>query len=89
MEIINNKEESRFELEIDNWKAILEYEIKNDRMYLISTKVPDALAGQGIGKKLVTLAIDQIESMDLKIIPVCSFVKTWFLRHPEKNDLLD
>jgi uncharacterized protein len=88
MEVINNRDKNQFELQIEGHQAIIEYKIKKDKIYLISTQVPDALSGQGIGKKLVTGTIDQIETMNLKVVPVCSFIQAWFKRNPDKNNLL-
>lgn len=88
MEVINNKEKNRFELEIDGHLAIIEYQEKDGSIALTSTQVPDALSGRGIGKEIISQAVAQIEKTDLKVIPVCSFIQAWFKRNPDKNDLL-
>ena len=88
MEVINNKGKNRFELEIDGIFAVIEYELKKDKIFLVSTLVPDELSGRGIGKKLVGGAVDLIEKMNLKIVPVCSFIQAWFKRNPDKRELL-
>jgi uncharacterized protein len=88
MEVVNNKEKNRFELEVDGTFAVIEYELKKDKIHLISTRVPDELAGQGIGKKLVKGAMDLIEGMNLKVVPICDFVQAWFKRNPDKRELL-
>ncbi|MCF8367953.1 MAG: N-acetyltransferase [Bacteroidales bacterium] len=87
-QITNNKKEKRFELKINNHLAIIIYEIKNNKIYLVSTEVTESLSGQGIGSKLVKQSLDLIQDMDLKVVPVCPFIQTWFKRHPEKENLL-
>jgi uncharacterized protein len=88
MEVINNEEKNRFELEVDGHLAIIEYQEKDGNIALTSTQVPDTLSGRGIGKELVSQVVAQIEKTDLKIIPVCSFIQAWFKRNPDKGELL-
>ncbi|MCB2220777.1 MAG: N-acetyltransferase [Bacteroidetes bacterium] len=88
MEIVHNKQENRFEIQIESRIAKIEYAIKNDKIYLVSTQVPEAFKGQGVGSKLVRETLSMIEKMEMKIVPVCSFIQAWFKRHPEKAYLL-
>lgn len=52
------------------------------------TFVDDSLRGQGVAGQLVRTAVDQIRSRGGKAVPVCSYARTWFDRHPEEADLL-
>lgn len=44
--------------------------------------------GKGYGKLLMKKAIEYATEKDIKIIPMCSFAKSYFDKHPELNDLL-
>lgn len=84
MEVINIKQPNRFELQVKDKIAKVEYEIKNDKYYLVSTQVPKEFSGQGIGSKLIKESLEQIENMGFKVVAICPFIKAWFKRHPEK-----
>jgi predicted GNAT family acetyltransferase len=88
MEVINNKKEGQFELHVDGIVARIVYEIKGKKIYLFSTQVPESLSGKGIGSKLLRESLELIEGMNLKVVPVCSFIQNWFLKHPENRGLL-
>ncbi|WP_436515943.1 GNAT family N-acetyltransferase [Ekhidna sp. To15] len=82
LKTVNNKEENRFELALDNSIAFIDYKIgKSGAMYLIHTEVPDELEGQGVGHKLVRESLDLIEKANIKIIPLCPFVKSFIKNH--------
>ena len=53
------------------------------------TGVDDSLRGTGVGKALVERLVADARSENVKIVPLCSFVKAFFRRHPEWADVLD
>ncbi|WP_462250372.1 GNAT family N-acetyltransferase [Ekhidna sp.] len=78
----NNTEENRFELNLENSIALIDYKIgKKGALYLIHTEVPDEMGGQGVGHKLVRETLGIIEKEDLKIIPLCPFVRSFVKKH--------
>lgn len=88
MNTINNKDTGQFELHVNDHVARIIYEVKGKKIYLFSTQVPESLSGQGVGSKLLRESLELIEEMNLKVVPVCSFVQGWFMKHPEKRNLL-
>jgi hypothetical protein len=46
------------------------------------------LEGQGIGSGLVKQALDAARAQNLKVVPMCSFVRGYIERHAEYQDLL-
>jgi hypothetical protein len=88
MGINQNKELQQFQMQVEGHTAYIVYELRNDAIYLTSTQVPDALSGKGIGSRLVQGSLEQIEKMNVKVVPVCPFIAGWFKRHPEKEHLL-
>jgi uncharacterized protein len=87
-EVRNNAEKARYELEVDGHLAIAEYRLRPGRISFTHTEVPDALAGRGVGKRLVKSALDDARAQGLKVVPICPFVKHYIDTHPEEQDLL-
>lgn len=86
--IINNAAEKRYELDVDGQLAIAEFRLRPGRITFTHTEVPDALAGRGIGTRLVKAALDDARAKGLKVVPACPFVKHYMDTHPETQDLL-
>jgi predicted GNAT family acetyltransferase len=72
-----------YEFRIDGFTPHIEYEIKENKIYLTHTRVPEELRGQGIAGRLVTTVLQELINSDYKIIPVCDYVKAFIERHPE------
>jgi len=88
MNVINNLDRQRFEIDVDGEFAFIEYRINDGTIYLMHTFVPDALRGQGLAQKLAEFALDTIctEKLPLKIY--CPFVTKYIQEHPQYQDLL-
>ena len=56
---------------------------------LVHTEVPDALAGRGLGGRLVTAALDRAEREGLTVVPWCPFARDWLQRHPDAASRVD
>jgi len=88
-ELTDNTSESRFEMPVEGQTAFVAYRRSNDGVISLNhAEVPRALEGKGIGSKLVRATLDHIRSEGLKVIPRCSFVRAYILRHPEYADLV-
>lgn len=55
--------------------AEMDYKMKGKALLILHTEVDDKLAGKGVGKKLVTAAVDHARKNALRIKSVCSFAK--------------
>lgn len=86
--VLNNTEKNRYELSVDGHLAATYYRIADGVITFIHTEVPDALAGRGIGAKLVKGALDQVRAAGLKVVPQCPFVRAYIEKHPDYADLL-
>lgn len=84
----NNTDENRYELSVDGHLAATYYRIADGVITFIHTEVPDALAGRGVGGKLVKGALDQVRAAGLKVVPQCPFVRAYIEKHPDYADLL-
>ena len=84
----NNPAEQRYELTVEGHLAATYYRIANGIITFFHTEVPDALAGRGVGSKLVKGALDQVRADGLKVVAQCPFVKAYIGKHAEYADLL-
>ncbi|MEP5610766.1 MAG: GNAT family N-acetyltransferase [Cyclobacteriaceae bacterium] len=73
-----NLEEGRFELQIDDNLAKIDFKKgSKGQFYLIHTEVPEALGSRGVGHKLVREALDWVEQNGAKVVPLCPFVRSF------------
>ncbi len=87
LDVRQNKVENRFELVVDGHLAVADYRIDAGRMIFTHTEVPVALRGGGIAGRLVRFALETARKEGLKVVPQCSYVDRFLLRHPEYLDL--
>jgi uncharacterized protein len=87
-EVRDNPARRRFEMASGDAVAFVEYRREGDRIVLTHTEVPEALAGQGVGSKLVRGVLDRLRAEGAKVVPRCGFVAAYVERHPEYRDLL-
>lgn len=88
-QVIDNREQSRFELMLEAGTAIIAYRIEGERIVLIHTEVPQALSGQGVGSGLAKGAFELIRTSGRKAVLRCEFIRGWIVKHPEYNDIID
>jgi predicted GNAT family acetyltransferase len=85
-EVIDNREEGRFELRVDGHLAQLVYRLRGSRLELVHTEVPEELEGQGLGGQLVQAAVRKAQEEGLEIVPFCPFAREWLQRHPDETE---
>jgi len=83
LNIVHNKENQCFTLDINGELAKIDYTFRNDKMYLNHSEVPYNLRGQGIGKVLVEKTFEQLTKEDYKAVAVCSYIRA-IARRSEK-----
>jgi predicted GNAT family acetyltransferase len=89
MKVAHEPAASRFVAQLPEGAAVLIYRMKSDRiMDVLSTHVPEAARGQGVGAGLVAAALAHARDHELRVIPTCWYVETWVGRHPEYRALL-
>jgi predicted GNAT family acetyltransferase len=59
-----------------------------DKMILDHTSVSDALRGQGVGNLLVDAAVSYSRDNNIKIIPLCPFARSVFIKTPAYQDVI-
>ena len=88
MPVVQNKEKSRFELEVEGYTAIAAYTLAGDVITFTHTEVPKELGGKGVGSQLAKGALDGVRAQKLRVIPRCPFIKAYIEKHAEYQDLL-
>jgi uncharacterized protein len=86
----NNKSKSRFELEIDDHLAFVEYAMPSSgSITLLHTEVPKELGGRGVGSILAKAVLENIRAHGLKVEPKCEFLAGYIKKHPEFGSLVN
>lgn len=84
-DIIDNTDENRFELHVDDLVVYADYRRQADDLYIDYVFAPVPLRGTGASERLMAgiqqLAVEQA----LKIIPICGYAATWLRRHAPKT----
>lgn len=86
--LIDNTADNQFEISIDAEIAFIEYIIKDDKIVLTHTEVPDAFQGRGVASILVHKVLVHVKSNDRTVVPQCSFVAAYIKERPEWHSLL-
>lgn len=75
LNIVHDKENQRYTLDINGELAKVEYSMRNGTMYLTHSEVPYNLRGQGIGKVLVEKTFEKLTEENYTAVAVCPYIK--------------
>ena len=84
----HNAGEQRFEAIVDGELCRANYRRMGNVLAMNHTEVPRALEGRGIAAALVDAAVAFARANGVRIAPYCSYVRGYFQRHPEAQDVL-
>lgn len=87
-DITNDHAASRFSIEVDGQRCVLDYILQNGTMTITHTGVPNAVGGRGIAAALTRHALETARSRGWKVRPVCSYAVVYIERHPEYQPLV-
>jgi predicted GNAT family acetyltransferase len=79
----DNRQASRFEMDVDDDVAILQYERRHDAIVFTHTEVPRASRGRGVASALTKDAVTAARNEGLRVIALCPFVKSYLKKHPD------
>lgn len=71
--------------ELDGHRAFLAYVVDGDRLVLLHTEVPEAIAHHGVGGELVAAAVAIARDRGLTVVPRCPFARRWLSEHAEER----
>lgn len=89
VQVIHNEAANRFEVDVEGKIAHADY-IKGSggtTLIFTHTEVPEELEGQGIGSKLARTALEYAKAENLRVQPLCPFIRGYIERHPEYQHL--
>jgi predicted GNAT family acetyltransferase len=87
--VVDNPEELRYELWLGATRAgFIQYRSEPGTILLVHTEVEPAFEGQGLGARLVTGALDDLRTRDLRLVALCPFVRAYLRHHREYADLV-
>jgi len=87
-EVKHNIEASRFEIDLGDNAAFLNYHISGNVITLIHVFTPPEFRGKGIAAQVAKYALDYARNNNLKVIPQCPYVRDYVERHEEYQDLV-
>lgn len=87
-DVVNNTDQSRFEVKLGNDVAFAEYSLADGMIILPHTVVPEAFEGKGVASALAKTALAYARERSLKVIPTCPFMAAYIAKHPEHHDLV-
>ena len=87
LEVVNNEEAKRFEVDLGDGIAMVEYMIAGKNMIFPHTEVPEKYEGQGIARKMVSVALEYAKNEGYKIQATCPIVSAYIAKHPEYHPI--
>ncbi len=86
-----NSTKGAFYIELENKRiGEMTYSIASPELIIIDhTEVGEELKGKGAGMQLVNAAVEFARKNNIKIIPLCPFVKSVFEKKEEIRDVLN
>jgi predicted GNAT family acetyltransferase len=88
LQVRHNREHSRYEVELDGQRAIIQYRDSGGLRYYLHTEVPEELEGHGIASVMARAALDEAQAAGLTIVPLCPFVRGYIEKHPQYKALV-
>lgn len=86
--VTDNREKSRFELEVDGQVAFANYRRQGSNLVIPYVEAPPALRGTGAAGRLMQGVAEIARGEGAKIVPLCGYAAAWLRRHKEHQDLL-
>ena len=86
--VTDNTARRRFELVEDGFTAFANYRRSGSGLVIPHVEAPLPLRGKGTAARLMEGVVALARASGETITPLCSYARTWFLRHPEHADLL-
>lgn len=81
--LIRNDEKKRFEINVDDHFAFIDFSQTAKTIALNHTEVEPELAGKGAATAVIEKTLQYIEDNQLELLPFCPMVFAYIKRHPE------
>ena len=88
-EIVDDKEQSRYEVHLDGETvAIADYVKGPDTVSFTHTETFEGHKGQGLAGRMIDRALRDAQAEKLLVVPFCSFVSDYIAAHDEFRELV-
>lgn len=81
--LVNNKDQKRFEIEIDGHFAFIDYRMMGTDVALIHTETDPELSSEGAASAVVEKTLHYLDDNNITLHPFCPYVFAYIKRHPE------
>lgn len=88
-EVINDKQGSRFFMNVDEHEVYVLYAEDKNTIDLYSTYTPPQLRGQGLASVVVKSALEYAKEKNLKVIAGCWYVRKFIDENQEYQNLIN
>lgn len=85
--LTDNRLLGRFELDLGDALAFIDYRTIDGVLWLTHAEVPASHQGQGVAATLTAQVLAAARLRGVKVRPICSYVRAYMDRHPEVQDL--
>ncbi len=89
LDVHHDADARRFHTRVDGHEAELLYSLRDGRMTINHTGVPDAIGGRGVAAALVKSALELARAQGWRVVPACSYSAAYVQRHPEYAGLVE
>jgi hypothetical protein len=86
--VTDNRERSRFELDIDGRIVFADYRRRGATLVIPHVEAPPPLRGTGAAGRLMRGVMEIARAEGAKVVPLCGYAAAWIRRHKEYHDLL-
>ena len=83
MNILHEPQNSTFKLNLDGYLAYVTYLVKDKKLDIDHTLVPQQIGGRGVASQLVKATYDYAIEQGLYPTASCSYAIAWLKRYPE------
>lgn len=89
MEVIHDKENRRFIMDVAGQQARVDYILQQGKMRLVYSEVPPSLRGKGVGRELVEGTFEKLTQEGYTAVAVCSFIRLVARRSAKWKDIIE
>lgn len=68
--------------------GFIDYYVFNQVCMIMHTEVAPALNGQGYGSRMAGKAVEHVQALDKRIVPICGFFINYLRKNPQHHALV-
>jgi predicted GNAT family acetyltransferase len=88
LEVVRDDERSRYEGYLGGeLTTVIDFDRQGDLLTVTHTGTEPRWRGRGLAAETTRLALEDVRTAGLRVVPVCPFTADYFDQHPEVADL--